>query len=267
MAVPIAISYFAYVQNAATQSFQKDNQEMQRQLKLFEMGWNALGLEKKDKNQLSITILKSLNHEYSSIFANVLLHDPNQPPSVTEQAARTIMESDQPTTVKENAAQRLMSDKRQPSNIRQQAALYQTKRTVAKTSGFTIQIYYAEEDAANKEMATNIRRLLQKKLTDYVIKITPKNREWLAKRGRTGTDIAFSDNSEKKVANAVATLINTSFNNSLKMKLKPVNTRIPNYLSISIVDLNPEPALSGDSTLVLSNVNNSKMPVEWGLGN
>jgi hypothetical protein len=166
------------------------------------------------------------------------------------------MESDPSSNAQENAAQRLMLDKRQPINIRQSAAIYQTQKAVDKSKTFKIEIFYSDKFVQNKEVATNIQDFLSKRLPDYNIETTPKNHTWFGHRGRNGADIAFSDNIEKKVAIAVATLINTSLDKSLKMQLKQVRTKTPNYLSISIVNATPEPKLSGDSAQVISSINN-----------
>jgi len=200
LAIPLAIVYFAYIQNQASLAHEVETKVRESNIKLLEISWSSLLNEDEARKRLGLKLLETIDKDLSGKVAFALSQDLSQ-----------------------------------PASIRHEASILTAKASTPYFIGYKIDIYFLEGVLEAEVTASKIMGIIRRYFADTKIVIAPRNREFFNNIvPPRGNEIRFEPGIEDAAARGLMSLLNSA-EPTLDMKMKEVYaTKTPQTLSILV---------------------------------
>jgi hypothetical protein len=198
--IPVAVAYFAWVQNDAAIRSERTHQEVASELKLLEIAWTSLMSEDPAKKNLALDLLRTMQPELAGNLMSVFSQDETQPPE-----------------------------------IRMRASQIMTDITGLLLRSYKIDIYYQDDIPEAEYSARYVESIVtDSKLTSRITLAARSHSFFTKVTLPVGNEVRYDSESELEAAQALAALINSN-DISLNFRVRPVRVRrTPGILSVFI---------------------------------
>jgi hypothetical protein len=197
--IPLAVAYFAWVQNDIAIRNQSTQQDRSVELKLVEIAWTSLTSEDQTEKSSALNLVRTLRPELAAKLASSVSQDEKQPPE-----------------------------------IRREASQFTADISASSLEDYKIDIYYQADVAVAARTAKNVQTIiLSRKLTKRIV-LAPRDDAFFADVGiPDGNEVRYLPGIEDEPAQALAAILNST-DISMNFRLRPVHTRTPGTLSVFI---------------------------------